>query len=104
MSGCVWYNVAMTKSHLVLALVAAVILPTEAALKGIVLWPHQARKYPDLSAAISLEYSYALPCDVVSGTNSTGALVLFAKGARPDGALALVSKKLLAPIPLALGE
>ena len=75
MSGCVWYNVAMAKSHLVLALVAAVILPTEAALKGIVLWPHQARKYPDLSAAISLEYSYALPCDVVSGTNSTGALV-----------------------------
>ena len=55
MSGRMWYNVAMAKSHLVLALVAAVILPTEAALKGIVLWPHQARKYPDLSAAISLE-------------------------------------------------
>lgn len=65
MSGCVWYNVAMAKSHLVLALVAAVILPTEAALKGI---------------------------------------VLFAKGARLDGALTLVSKKLLAPIPLARGE
>ena len=65
----------MAKFHVALALVAAVILPSEAALKGIVLWPHQARKYPDLSAAISLEYSYALPCDVVSGTNSTGALV-----------------------------
>ncbi|MBQ3808254.1 MAG: hypothetical protein II840_09905 [Kiritimatiellae bacterium] len=55
----------MAKSHLVLALVAAVILPTEAALKGI---------------------------------------VLFAKGARLDGALTLVSKKLLAPIPLVRGE
>ena len=75
MSGRMWYNVAMAKSHVVLALVAAVILPSEAALKGIVLWPYQARKHPDLSAAISLEYSYALPCDVVSGTNSTGALV-----------------------------
>ena len=47
----------------------------EVALKGIVLWPHQARNRPDLSAAISLEFAYALPSDVVSGTNATGALV-----------------------------
>ena len=33
--------------------------PTDGvALKGIVLWPHQARKRPDLSAAISLEFAY----------------------------------------------
>lgn len=50
--------------------------PTDGvALKGIVLWPHQARKRPDLSAAISLEFAYALPSDVVSGTNATGAIV-----------------------------
>ncbi len=75
--GGMWYNVGMAKaSYLVLALVAAAaMLPADAALKGIVLWPDLARKRPDLSSAISLEYSYALPCDIVSGTNSTGALV-----------------------------
>ena len=30
--------------------------------------------------------------------------ILFAKGASPDGALTLVSKKLLAPVPLSRGE
>ena len=66
----------MTKASFALvALVAAALLPADAALKGIVLWPHQAQKRSDLSAAISLEFSYALPCDIVSGTNATGALV-----------------------------
>lgn len=71
---------------MIIALVAAVAgymsgqtagaAPTdEVALKGIVLWPHQARNRLDLSAAISLEFAYALPSDVVSGTNATGALV-----------------------------
>ena len=50
-------------------------LPVCAALKGIVLWPHQARRRPDLSAAISLEFAYALPSDVVSSTNAAGAIV-----------------------------
>ena len=49
----------------------------------------------------------------VGGKSAAGSLkgllpgesrVLFAKGARLDGALALVSKKFLAPIPLARGE
>ena len=49
----------------------------------------------------------------VGGKSAAGSLkgllpgesrVLFAKGAHLDGALTLVSKKLLAPIPLARGE
>ena len=49
----------------------------------------------------------------VGGKSAAGSLkgllpgesrVLFAKGAHLDGALALVSKKFLAPIPLARGE
>ena len=71
---------------MIVALVAAVAgymsgqtagaAPTdEVALKGIVLWPYQARNRPDLSVAISLEFAYALPSDVVSGTNATGALL-----------------------------
>lgn len=35
-------------------------------LKGIVLWPDMARERPDLSAEVSLEFSYCLPCDVAS--------------------------------------
>ena len=58
-----------------LALAVATALSAASLPKGIVLWPHQAQKRSDLSAAISLEYSYALPCDIVSGTNAAGALV-----------------------------
>ena len=58
-----------------MALAAAALVSADAVPKGIVLWPHQAQKRSDLSSAISLEFSYALPCDIVSGTNATGALV-----------------------------
>ena len=42
-------------------------------LKGLVLWPGQARDRPDLSAAISLEFAYVLPCDLVRGLDPSGA-------------------------------
>lgn len=63
--------------RLLFSLVAALAsLPAAAApLKGIVLWPDQARDRPDLSRAVSLEFSYCRPCDVAVGTNSAGAVV-----------------------------
>ena len=36
-------------------------------LKGIVFWPEQAADHSDLQNSISLEYSYCLPCQVVTG-------------------------------------
>ncbi|MBQ4357781.1 MAG: DUF4832 domain-containing protein, partial [Paludibacteraceae bacterium] len=36
-------------------------------LKGIVFWPEQAANQSDLQNSISLEYSYCLPCQVVTG-------------------------------------
>ncbi len=43
-----------------------------APLKGLVLWPDNA---DDLSGAISLEFSYCLPCDVATGTNANGSVI-----------------------------
>ena len=40
--------------------------------KGLVLWRDTARARPDLSSAVSLEFSYCLPCDVAVGTNAEG--------------------------------
>jgi len=36
-------------------------------MKGIVFWPDQAKDQKDLQSAISLEFSYCLPCAVVTG-------------------------------------
>lgn len=36
-------------------------------MKGIVFWPDQAKSQKDLQGAISLEFSYCLPCAVVTG-------------------------------------
>ena len=36
-------------------------------MKGIVFWPDQAKSQKDLQKAISLEFSYCLPCAVVTG-------------------------------------
>lgn len=36
-------------------------------MKGIVFWPDQAKSQKDLQSAISLEFSYCLPCAVVTG-------------------------------------
>ena len=36
-------------------------------MKGIVFWPDQAKSQKDLQGAISLEFSYCLPCAVVKG-------------------------------------
>ena len=36
-------------------------------MKGIVFWPDQAKDQKDLQKAISLEFSYCLPCAVVTG-------------------------------------
>lgn len=46
-----------------------------APMKGLVLWPETAESRPDLSAAVSLEYSYCLPCDVAVGTDSGGSVI-----------------------------
>ena len=46
-----------------------------APLKGLVLWPDQARDKPALSREISLEFAYVLPCDLVRSLDpATGAL------------------------------
>jgi len=56
--------------------VALACLPAMAApLKGIVLWSGQAKSRPDLSRAVSLEFSYCRPCDVAVGTNASGVVV-----------------------------
>ena len=47
--------------------------PAPAPLKGLVLWPDEARSRPDLSRAISLEFAYVLPCDIVTGLATDGA-------------------------------
>ena len=36
-------------------------------MKGIVFWPDQAKSQKNLQSAISLEFSYCLPCAVVTG-------------------------------------
>ena len=36
-------------------------------MKGIVFWPDQAKEQKNLQSAISLEFSYCLPCAVVTG-------------------------------------
>ena len=36
-------------------------------MKGIVFWPDQAKSQKDLQGSISLEFSYCLPCAVVTG-------------------------------------
>ena len=36
-------------------------------MKGIVFWPDQAKDQKDLQKAISLEFSYCLPCAVITG-------------------------------------
>ena len=36
-------------------------------MKGIVFWPDQAKSQKDLQSSISLEFSYCLPCAVVTG-------------------------------------
>lgn len=36
-------------------------------MKGIVFWPDQAKSQKDLQKSISLEFSYCLPCAVVTG-------------------------------------
>ena len=36
-------------------------------MKGIVFWPDQVKSQKDLQGAISLEFSYCLPCAVVTG-------------------------------------
>ncbi len=46
-----------------------------APMKGLVLWPEMAASRPDLSSAVSLEYSYCLPCDIAVGTDAAGAVV-----------------------------
>ena len=36
-------------------------------MKGIVFWPDQAKSQKNLQKSISLEFSYCLPCAVVTG-------------------------------------
>jgi len=54
--------------------VLAAALPASAAapLKGLVLWPDQARARPDLSREISLEFAYVRPSDLVVGLAPDG--------------------------------
>ena len=56
------------------------LLPTVAEppppLKGLVLWSDEARGNPELSRAISLEFAYVLPCDLVTGLAPDGAPVI----------------------------
>ena len=46
-------------------------------MKGIVFWPDQAKDQKDLQKAISLEFSYCLPCAVVTGER--GGIISFEK-------------------------
>lgn len=61
-----------------LSFVLAAALATNSAraaafpLKGIVLWPDQARNHPELTDSISLEFSYTTPSSVVTGANEDG--------------------------------
>ena len=63
---------------LLAALAVAPLLALSAAaspsmpLKGIVLWPDQARAHPELNDVISLEFVYATPSSVVPGANPDG--------------------------------
>jgi len=41
-------------------------------LKGLVLWPDQVRNRLDFASAISLEFAYVLPCDLVRGLDPSG--------------------------------
>ncbi len=62
------------------ALVLALLLPClpaaagsgAAPLKGLVLWPDEARDHPDLSRAVSLEFAYVRPCELVTGLDAGG--------------------------------
>lgn len=55
---------------------AADVPPPSAPLKGLVLWPDEARDNPDLSRAISLEFAYVLPCDLVTALAPDGTPVI----------------------------
>lgn len=44
--------------------------------KGLVLWPDEAKDNPACSDAISLEFSYCLPCDVATGLDTSGETIL----------------------------
>ena len=55
-------------------LVAAAFADEPEPLKGLVLWRDGAKSHPELSGAISLEFSYFLPCDVAIGESPGGAV------------------------------
>ena len=56
------------------AVLSATAIAAPEPLKGLVLWPDEARDRPDLSEAISLEFAYCLPCDIVKGMTPDGVL------------------------------
>lgn len=41
-------------------------------MTGLVLWPHLAQARPEYTPAIQLEFSYCLPCKVVTGCSEDG--------------------------------
>ena len=45
-------------------------------LKGIALWPDEARDHPELADSISLEFSYVTPSSLVTGANADGLPVM----------------------------
>lgn len=60
-----------------LALLLPLLAPPSRAaapLKGLVLWPDEARDNPELSREIALEFSYLQPCDYVTGLDPSGNL------------------------------
>ena len=59
-------------AHLALVAAAGAAAAAPAPLKGLVLWPDCAKAHPALSKEISLEFSYCLPCDMVSGVSPGG--------------------------------
>ncbi len=53
-------------------LLPAGALGAAAPLKGLALWPDEARARPGLSREISLEFAYVRPCDLVAGLAPDG--------------------------------